>query len=386
MRVLLACSLGGVGHLRPILELAHAYRRLGHETTLLVPPALAVEAERTGLAYLVGDEPERAFVQAIWAEVRTRPRAAVIGLIDRDLFAERATAMMLPAAHAALQDLGPGLVIREPCEYASAVAAHAAGVPVATAAISPAAIESEVLDMVTPVLERRRSGVAEAIAASPYLSSFPASLDPSPWPRTIRFRQARPVVARLPDWWPGDDRPLVYVSLGTVIGHLPDAQTMYRAALAALEDLPARVLCSVGRHLDPSSLQPLPANAHVEAWVEQAAVLAEAILVVCHGGSGTTYGALRAGVPVVACPLFGDQHANAKALQRSGAGLFVVGHQALADGWHPLGPMDVASLRRAIETALSEPAYRVAAESIADEMRSAPHLDEVVEALGALRP
>ena len=73
--------------------------------------------------------------------------------------------------------------------------------------ISLAAIERSVLEMVTPIIERARPGVAESIRAAPYLTSFPASLDPSPWPDTRRFRQPAPAAGALPDWWPRDDRP-----------------------------------------------------------------------------------------------------------------------------------------------------------------------------------
>jgi hypothetical protein len=45
------------------------------------------------------------------------------------------------------------------------------------------------------------------------------------------------------------------------------------------------------------------------------AVLPHAALVVCHGGSGSTFGALAAGVPLVIWPLFADQFRNGRAVQ-----------------------------------------------------------------------
>jgi len=51
---------------------------------------------------------------------------------------------------------------------------------------------------------------------------------------------------------------------------------------------------------------------HVEAWVPQADALAAATVVVCHGGSGTTFGTLAAGLPLVIVPMFADQPANAR--------------------------------------------------------------------------
>ena len=62
MRVLLACSLGGSGHLTPVVNVARAVGRLGHDAVVLVSPSLVSEIEREGLAYEVGGEPPRAVI------------------------------------------------------------------------------------------------------------------------------------------------------------------------------------------------------------------------------------------------------------------------------------------------------------------------------------
>lgn len=63
----------------------------------------------------------------------------------------------------------------------------------------------------------------------------------------------------------------------------------------AVTRLDARVLVTTGHGFEASRLRDVPGNVHVEAWAEQTDVLGEAALVVCHGGSGTAYGALAAG-------------------------------------------------------------------------------------------
>jgi hypothetical protein len=88
MRVLLACSLGGSGHLTPVVNVARAVGRLGHDAVVPVPPSLVSEIERQGLAYEVGGEPPRAVIDETWARVRAGPAEAVAGLIDRQLFAD----------------------------------------------------------------------------------------------------------------------------------------------------------------------------------------------------------------------------------------------------------------------------------------------------------
>ena len=50
-------------------------------------------------------------------------------------------------------------------------------------------------------------------------------------------------------------------------------------------------------------------------------MLAQADLVICHGGHGTTVRALGAGVPVLCSPIAGDMAENAVRVAWAGAGL-----------------------------------------------------------------
>ena len=154
----------------PLLEVAWAFSRQQHECVLLVPPSLVDAAGRAGIAVVTGAEPSREFVDGICARVRKGPPDWVAGLIDRELFAERATDAMRDAAHALCAQFAPDLVVRESCEYATAMAAHDAGVAQAQVGISRAAIEAAVLEDVAAGLDRRCAGVVEAIRAAPYLT------------------------------------------------------------------------------------------------------------------------------------------------------------------------------------------------------------------------
>ena len=84
-----------------------------------------------------------------------------------------------------------------------------------------------------------------------------------------------------------------------------------------------RVLLTVGRELDLDALPPAPENVRVERWVPQQDVLGHAAAAVVHGGSGSTLGAIAAGVPLVVVPLFADQPQNARRVAEVGAGLAV---------------------------------------------------------------
>ena len=145
------------------------------------------------------------------------------------------------------------------------------------------------------------------------------------------------------------------------------------------------MLLTIGRITDRAPLGPVPTNVHVETWVPQDDVLSHAALVLCHGGSGTTFGALAAGVPLVIMPLFADQPANGRLVTAAGAGL-VVEPEGSENAAGAVGPSVAPRLRAAIETVLADTSYRQAATSIANEMRALPAVGEVLDFLGAASP
>jgi MGT family glycosyltransferase len=176
------------------------------------------------------------------------------------------------------------------------------------------------------------------------------------------------------------------MTFGTVLGHMSIAADVYRTALHAVDGLEARVLLTVGRHFDRSGLGPIPRNVHVEAWVEQQRVLDETDVVVCHGGSGTVFGALASGVPVVVVPVFADQFDNGRRVAASRAGLVVETDQGSGkDPRTVINEHDVPRFRAAVEEVRGTSSYRQQARLIAAEMASAPTVDEVLDSLLNLR-
>jgi UDP:flavonoid glycosyltransferase YjiC (YdhE family) len=241
---------------------------------------------------------------------------------------------MQPAMDAACDTFSPDLIVREPCEFASAIVARERAIDCVTVACSPAEVEWSSLDLIAPVLP---DGIVEALRAAPYLTHFPASLDPSPFPDTRRYREAAPP--------PSDGSP-VYATFGSVAAGM--GFDPYRALLHAVDGLDVQVLLTTGADLE---LGPVPENVRVERWVPQAEALAHASLVVCHGGSGTVLGALAANLPLVIMPLFADQFANARTLADAGAAVVV----------------EPAGLRAAIRDPPAPPPER-----LAREIRAAP--------------
>ena len=367
MRVLAACSLGGAGHLNPILPFLQAARRAGNETLVIAPPAMEEMVEGTGFPYRPGGEPPEADVAPIRERLPVAPREEASILGNRELFGRMATTAMLPSMEETCAEWSPDLILRDPCEYASAVVAHTQGIVTAQVAISLAEAEHGSLAVAAPAIELHAEGLATEIRQAPYLTRFPRSLDPSPFPRTIRFHEAWSPQP-LPDWWGASDLPLVYATFGTVLGHMTIAADVYRTAIDAVAGLGANVLLTVGRKFDAARLGPLPDNVHMEAWVDQADVFAEARAVVCHGGSGTVFGALAAGLPLVVVPVFADQFENGRRAADAGAGVVAKAS-------------DPRSIRQAITAVLDDPTYQRHAERIALEMAATSTVDDALRAV-----
>lgn len=346
------------------------------------PPGLMDMVRATGHPFLTGGEPSEEQVRPIRERLPVAPphEAAVLG--NRELFGRLAATAMLASMEQAVRDWRPDVILRDPCEYASAVVAARLGVPAPQVAISLAEVEWNSIATAAPALEEHREGITDELRRSPYLTRFPAALDPSPFPDTWRYREPAAGPERtLPDWWPGNGAPLVYVSFGTVLGHMSLAEEAYRTVLDAVAGLDARVLLTTGRAFDPSRLPDVPGNVHVEAWVDQADVLGEASLVVCHGGSGTAYGTLAVGVPLVVVPLFADQLANAPTVTRAGAGVQVRTGEDSGGHRRPLSRQDAPRIRDAIETVLADGSYRAAAQAIAADMAGAATLKTLLAQL-----
>ena len=116
--------------------------------------------------------------------------------------------------------------------------------------------------------------------------------------------------------------PLVYVSSGSLAAGVPRFRGLSADVVAALADVPARVLLTVGEAGDREALEPLPPHVHVERWWPQRDVMPQASAMAGHGGFGTTMEGLASGVPMVVVPLFAsDQILNAVRVQETGAGI-----------------------------------------------------------------
>jgi UDP:flavonoid glycosyltransferase YjiC (YdhE family) len=374
-------STRGAGHFNPLVPFARAFQRAGHDVLVAGPPDLARPAAEAGFDFWQFDPPPEDELGVVWSRVPELPPEQANEVVVGDIFGRLNTTAALPRLREACAEWRPDVVLRDPNEYGSALAAELHDIPHARVAIGLASSEELGLEIAAGPVDaiRRAEGLppdpaAETLRASPYLSVFPATLDDGDQPDTHRFRDPAWDAApgELPEWWPGrEGDPLVYLTFGSVAGGFPQALPVYGAAMRAVAGLPVRVLITVGRELDLDALPAAPGNVRIERWVPQKDVLGHAAAAVVHGGSGSTLGAIAAGVPLVVVPLFADQPQNARRVAEVGAGMAVEPNREDVDATIP-------PLRGAIEKVLSESSYRERAQALADELRAEPPVDEAV--------
>ena len=149
-------------------------------------------------------------------------------------------------------------------------------------------------------------------------------------------------------------RPLVYISMGTVINERPD---FYARCIEALRGLEVDVIISCGRALDPAVLGELPENVQVFPYVDQLGVLAKTSVFITHCGMNSVSESLYMAAPAVLYPQTAEQQAVARRTEELGAGLRLTDDSA--DG-----------IRAAVTAILQNPAYAQAAAECSRDFRS----------------
>ena len=157
------------------------------------------------------------------------------------------------------------------------------------------------------------------------------------------------------------DRPLVYISLGTVMNQQAE---FYRACITALGKEPLDVVMSVGENIDPISFAPIPENFQIEHRVNQLEVLSKADVFLTHCGMNSANESIWYGVPTVLYPQQSEEGAVADRMEELGLGL---------------RPKDQAHIREAVFQVLEEPEYRERTRRMGDTFRSAGGAEKAAE-------
>lgn len=355
------------GHVNPMLSLALAARRAGHDVAFAIARDLAPHVERFGLAvWPVGPTHAEAGGSRHGAWLNYFAQAAV----------PRA-AELLPRAEA----WQPELVVHEETELAGPVVAaqcgarhavHGLGL-VPSMQIWPAFAEA-----VERIGAPWRPGFdwTRHLAQATYLRLSPPTLQPEMppfWPHVQRLRpRMAPPGAR--EQLPFDLNVLpfehsIHLTLGTVFTH---GNAVLREALKGLRDLGCNVIVAVGPDSDPDAFGPQPLHVRIERYVPHALLLPRCRLVVSQGGAGVMFGALSLGLPQLLLPQGADQFGNAEALVRAGAG------EALAPG-----EVTVARVAASASRLLADARFTTAARAVQAELAAMPDADAVLRELTA---
>ena len=113
--------------------------------------------------------------------------------------------------------------------------------------------------------------------------------------------------------------PLIYASMGTMLNGRADVFRTIIAALAKNGGL--QLVLSIGDHIDPQQLGPVPKSAVVVNRAPQLELLKLATVCITHGGLNTVLESLAQGVPQVAIPVSYDQPGVADRIAHHRTGL-----------------------------------------------------------------
>ncbi len=368
---LLFTTLPGSGHYHPMVPTAQALQRRGHDVAFAASPTFAPAIEAAGFAAHPAGPP--------WLERLSDP--VMQKIMAGEFFVDLIRMGMVEGIIRAAKATGADAIVRGSGELGGLVAGAILNLPVASAA--PAAAK-----FYEPMI---RPGVARAAAEHGLdgehvtdpafemlrIDRVPPSLEmpgyASP-PNEINVRpESYDGGGALPAWFNDlGERPLVYVTLGTVFnGNVP----LFRLIADALANQPYDVVIALGHGVPRAALGEVAGNIRIGGYLPQARILERASVVVTHGGYNTVSAALGAGLPLFLLPMGADQPYNTERCITAGAALGVIQPQPPGPPTAappPFTPPNAAVIRDGTRRLLEEPAFREAARAIAAEIAAMP--------------
>ena len=382
---LLFTTQPGYGHLFPMVPLAEAAERAGHEVAFATSASFGPAVRRAGFTSLAAGldwtEPD---IEDTFPDVAAFALGGSVAEVRwwlTEVWGGPVPRAMAADLMGIVRSWVPDVLVHEQWELAGALAGELSGVPYA--------MHSQGL-LMSPALWRKMAGPAlaalrDGLGLPPdpalrwmhrycYLDDVPPSLQV---PNDLEVVQPFRSVARsarhevLPPWVRQlPPRPTVYASMGTVFHRVPH---LFEAILEALRPEPVNLILNVGSAEDLESFGPQPEGVHVTGFVPQTAILARCDAVISHGGYNTVAEALRQGLPMVLIPLRVDQPINAERCVRLG-----VARRLLP------GEVDPMGIRDSVRAVLEEPGYRSNALRMRQEMEAMPPIEVAVERLEQL--
>lgn len=371
MRVVLA-TLGTLGDVHPFIALALGLQARGHVPVFAGAESVRPIAERHGIEFhaIRPDGPQLIADTGMDEGAIARAIAE-----DFDFILNR---VLVPYAAVTLADLKPvvtgaDLVIASSFSIHARIAAQAAGVRLATALLQPITLlsaedppvltrgETALVTLrrwfgpgaVRPLLrlaERRFARGLKPFArlraeagAPPFagneMLAGPLAVEravglwspvfaPAPADAPASFRQTgfvfydggftgQGLSPALEAFLAAGPPPLVF-TLGSMAVYAEDG--FYAASAEAARHLGRRAVLLVGDDLLGAHQALAGDDLLVVGYAPHSRLFPQAAAVIGHGGIGTTAQAIRAGVPQLVCPIFGDQFDNAARIARAGLG------------------------------------------------------------------
>jgi UDP:flavonoid glycosyltransferase YjiC (YdhE family) len=335
MRVL--CSTTPMeGVFAPFVPLGKALLAAGHEVLVVTGPDLLRRVAREGFAtHAAGPTAMEGAIAAMGDPAVTAAPDGEPWHFGGAMFGAIIAPAKLPALREAAEQFRPDLIVHPPVDLAAPLLATQLGLPSVTYGFGRPMDNHHVNAFATRVAPLwEQNGLDPDPCAGLYRCRY---LDPSPpmlqgeptgadpVRRPLRAELPGDSASPLPGWASANQRPLVYLSLGTVpFFNQPDK---FRLLLADLSKEDIEVAVTVGELNDPAALGEQPTNVHVERWLSLASLLPRCSAVVCHAGSGTTLAALVCGLPLVLVPQGADQFTNAAACEAAGVATVLRPHQ-----------------------------------------------------------
>ncbi|MVU76968.1 DUF1205 domain-containing protein [Nocardia sp. ET3-3] len=351
-----------IGHAFPMLPLALRLRAAGHEVVFgSGDEVVTVLGERLPMVTVADPMSVRVPIRAL-ALHPIAARNAIAGSADPAVAArvfESVNDRMAARVSALVERFAPDLIVHEPFAAVAAIAGDRRKIP---AVLHNIGLDHGEL-VCARLLERLGApGVRDAAA----LSIAPPSIVSIPgWPmRYVPFSTPGPP---MPEWLTAPaDRPRILVTRSTMLGDraTPFLTSVLRAAPEVdAEFVIVRPDQGVTRH--PA----LPANIRTVGWTVLSEALRTCTAMINHGGAGSVYAALGAGLPQILTPDTGDRGWNAQLIDARGCGLAV-----------PPRRIGAGHITRLINDAN----LAVAAREVAAEMAAMPSIDDIATKLVAL--
>jgi UDP:flavonoid glycosyltransferase YjiC (YdhE family) len=382
MRIVFS-SVPGYGHTYPLVPLASAARDAGHDVVFATAESFRPVLGAFGLdtvAAGIGVHEAFGIVESDGGPDLDSPAkvgAAKVGAVFGDVLPRALVAELVPL----LERIQPDLVVHGATSLGAFFAAKLAGVPgichgygrgVSSALLVPLAAFATELAAELGVAISADAREVPVGAGDPYLDVYPSSVRDSEFPATVDRVPLRPVPVNEPGELPAwvlsrtGERPLVYLTFGTVFGAVP----VIRQAIDGLRGIGADVLVAAGPSIDVDAIGGVPANVRIERWVPQADLMPHVDLLVHHGGNGTTLGALANGVPQLILPQGGDHFDTADAVVRAGAGYLL-----------PADDQTAEAVATQVRRLLADDGVARAARAVAAEIATMPSPADTVRVL-----